>query len=1063
MNQRSFLVVLGLGLLISGCGGGGGSGSRSSSGVSGFAILEASNGFGKLLPHRIPIKDAIGLPTSTVIEITTLANLRDNVTLTNPILPPVQWPTTAVLPNSEPGNHFIYVRFSQALKIDSILSSSTTAAVNNLTGNMQVVTVDPISGNTVPVSGRGFVGGATYGFTPHPTIPGQLLLDQWVTLDSNNKPVAATINGTQPGLGFPGTQGMGFAGANQLVDPSTFVFVVDSNDNLTSHETFPTGVQIQLKITKGVQSQSGRPLTAEGVASSTVGPDTIPPEVLVAGASLTPVIVPGNGELGVDPETSIEVFFTEPIQLLTIGDLDDGTPPSLSAAIQLQFGPSAGKVSVPFFVEPFSVFDLTHLELRPLYAFPGAGPTTLASCGDFSMIDVIVNPDQFADLASTTLPNKNTLSPSTFFQTGEGPGVINAPVTPDVIYVGRGGSKQGISVVDLNGFGQGTGNPTYDVMRPIQQGNSNFPNNPNLAVQGALLVPPLVPGTCTTDGGSEGVFTLTKDTSLNDLLTTSPILETVGDMSIGHPLDGSFNNGSPFGCQAGGGNICAWTGLKNVSIGAGGNVTIVPTNLILNQVLSPIKNEFGVENLVSWAPTPNPPPLSFPPLCLSPLIGGQEPTAWYITTPPPPLGTGLGLKNLLVPGDPFGDPTRNIPPSGLLAREQNAFFEGPSPPQSNIASCAEFMLRQQVGHYLYVVDRAAGEVVVFNSNRFTVLDRIPLPDPTALAMSPNLDLLAVTNQSADQVSFIDTNPNSFRFHEVIKTVVVGRGPIGIAWTPDNEDILVCNQRENTMSLLSAFTLEVRKVVRNQLRSPFEVVITPRQNGFSFQRGVYFGYVLNGDGTVAIFESGPDGINGWGFDDVIGTIPFTFQNPKAIAADPSSLNSQFWVVHENQLDLFTGQPNGRTGGAVSLCGIKSGIIGQILIDATLAGRPQVRDLEYGVFASIGSDQLTGVPVDIAFDNMLNRTALVNISNPFTAGSPLSFNGKAIVKSFGAGVTTAFTPAFMFLAVPNSIEGPGVIDVIDVRTGFLRIDTNRFVAGTQSIPAPNARSVVDYCRQ
>ncbi len=1063
MNQRTFLVVLGI--LLSGCGGGGGGGGSSgSSGVSGFAIVEASNGFGKLLPHRIPVKDAIGLPTSQIIEITSLADLRDNVTLTNPILPPVQWPTAAVLPNSEAGNHFVYVRFSQALKVDSILSSSVTAAVNNLTGNLQVVTVDPVSGNTVPVAGRGFVGGATYGFTPHPTIPGQLLLEQWVTLDSNNKPTAAMINGGQPGLGFPGTEGTGFAGAKQLVDPSTFVFVVDSDDDLRSHERFPTGFQIQLKVTKGIQSQSGRPLAAEGVASSTVGSDAIPPEVLVAGASLTPVIIPGNGELGVDPETSIEVFFSEPVQLLTIGDLDDGTPPSLSAAIQLQFGPSAGKVSVPFFVEPFSVFDLTHLELRPLYAFPGAGPTSLQTCGDFSMVDVIVNADQFADLASTSNPNKNTLSPSTFFQTGEGPGVVNAPVTPDVVYVGRGGSRQGISVIDLNGFGQGTGNPTYDIMRPIQQGNSNFPNNPNLAVQGALLVPPLVPGTCTTDGGSEGVFTLAKDTSLGDLLATTPILETVGDMAIGHALDGSFNNGSPFGCQAGGGNICAWTGLKNVAIGAGGNSTIVPTNLNLNQVLSPIKNEFGVENLVSWAPTPNPPPLSFPPLCLSPLIGGKEPTAWFITQLPIiPGAPGLGLKNLLVPGDAFGDPTRNIPPSGLLAREQNSFFEGPSPPQSNISTCAEFMLRQQVGHYLYVVDRAAGEIVVFNSNRFTVLDRVQLPDPTSLAMSPNLDILAVTNQSADQVSFIDTDPNSFRFHEVIKTVVVGRGPIGIAWTPDNEDILVCNQRENTVSLISAFTLEVRKVVRNQLRAPFEVVLTPRQNGFAFQRQVYFGYVLNGDGTVAIFESGPDGVNGWGFDDMIGTIPFTFQNPKTIAADPRSLNSQFWVVHENQLDLFTGQPNGRPGGAVSLCGIKSGVIGQILLDAGVLGRPQVRDLEFGIFASIGSDQLTGVPVDIGFDDMVNRTALTNISNPFTAGTPLSFNGKSILKLFGASAVTTFNPQYMFLAVPNSIEGPGVVDVIDVRTGFLRIDTNRFVAGIQSIPAPNARSVVDYCRQ
>jgi hypothetical protein len=1058
MNQRSLFVLAGFAaLLVSACGGGGSS--RNSSGVSGFTIIEVSNGFGKLLPHRIPIKDAAGLPTSNVIEITTYADLANNVTLTNPILPPVQWKPTAELPNAEPGNHFIYAHFSAPLLVDSILSSApASGSPNNLTGNIQVVTVDPMSGNTVPIAGRGFVGGRTYGTFTN----GSLQLEPWVSLDATGKPVANTLGTAQPGLGFPGTEGAGFAGANLLVDDSTLVFVVDADSNLATHEMFPGGFQIQIKITQGVRSSSGRPLGVEGVASSTVGPDTIPPEVLVAGAALTPVIVPGNGEIDVDPQTKIEVFFTEPVQILRVGRLDDGTVPALSAAIQLQFGPSTGKVSVPFFVEPLSIFDLTHLALRPVYAFPGSGPANLQSCGDLSQIDVIVNRSQIADLASTATPNLNTLSPSTFFLTGEGPGIVNAPVTPDSVYVGRGGSNQGISVVDLNGFGLGTGNPTYDITRPILKGNSNAPNNPNLQLQGALMIPPIQQGTCTTNGGSEGVFSLAKDSSLDDMLARAPILESVGDMAIGHSLDSSFNNGTPFGCQSGGGNICAWTGLKLVTIATGGASTLVPGTT--NAQVFPIKTEFGVENLVSWAPHPNPPPLTFPPLCLSPVIGAQEPTSVCVILPLPPLGPpcGLGLTNQLVPGDPYGDPLRGIPPTGLLSREQNGFFQGPAPPQQSIANCQPFMMRQQVGQFLYVVDRAAGEIVVLNSNRFTVIDRITLPDPTSLAMSPNLDLLAVTNQRADQVSFIDINPNSFLFHTVVKTVVVGRGPIGLAWTPDNEDILVVNQRDNTMSIISAFTLDVRKVVRNQLRSPFEVCITPRQNGFAFLRGVYYAYVLNGDGTVAIFESGPDGINGWGFDDLIGTIPFTFQNPKTISVDLATLNSQFWVVHENQLDLATGQPNGRPGGAVTSCGIKSAISGQILIDTNLLGRPQIRDIEYGLFASIGSDQLTGVPTDIAFDNMQNRTGLTNISNPFSASTPLSINGKAVVKG-GGGAATAFSPQFMFLAVPNSLEGPGVVDVIDLRSGLKRVDTDRFTPGIQSIPAPNARTVVDFSRQ
>ncbi len=42
------------------------------------------------------------------------------------------------------------------------------------------------------------------------------------------------------------------------------------------------------------------------------------------------------------------------------------------------------------------------------------------------------------------------------FTTTIGPGIVNAPVAPDAIYVGIGGSNPGVAVIDLNGFGQST-------------------------------------------------------------------------------------------------------------------------------------------------------------------------------------------------------------------------------------------------------------------------------------------------------------------------------------------------------------------------------------------------------------------------------------------------------------------------------------------------------------------------------------------------------------------------------------------------------------------------------
>ena len=1046
-----FLVGLGSGFLGA-CGGAASPGG----GTSTFRIEEVSNGFGRLLPYEIALRDSEGNPTGRVIEITSVDDLVANVTQANPIRPPTEWPVdtngqgNAVLPSNVPGNHFVYARFSQDIDIDSVLNPLVSAEdTNNMTTAIQVAAYDPDPPTGIPsvtlLRGRAFVGGRTYSGTP---VSGRFTLEQWVMPDGGDAGGALDFNPAIPeAVGFPGAGDPGqdelFAGEDVLVDPKVFVFVFDTDSDLTTFEAFPTGVQIQMRINEDVLSLAGRSIEEIGLASSTVGPDTIPPEVLGTSSSpIDPVIIPGKDEIDVDPETNIEVQFTEPIQILTIAELDDGTPPALSTAVQIEFGPPAARVKVPFFVRPFSVYDLSRLELSPIYNLPGSGPDVGGqTCGTFGRVTLRFERDQYSDLSAV----KDTIPFAIEFTTREGPGLVNAPVSPDAIYVGRGGATPGISVIDLNGFGGGTGNPSFDPLLPIQEGNSNYPNNPNVRVLGSSLSPPLTPGTCTFNGGSEGVFTMTKDSSLGDLLARAPTFDSVGDMALGHSLDNTFNNGALFGCQAGGGNICAITGLKRITLQAGGAGNVAPATATALAV----KTLFGMENLVSFAPHPNPPPIVFPPLCLSPLINGVEPT------------TGNGT-NLLVPGsNSRGNPGLNRPPTSMLGSVQTVTFTGPSVPQPIVQLCATYDIRQQIGHYLYVIDRVAAEIVVLNSNRFTVIDRIRTPDPTALAMSPNLDFLAVSNEGADQVSFIDTDPSSASLHKVVRTVTVGAGPTGIAWDSGNEDIFVCNQADGSVTIISAFTLRARKTLRNQLTRPIEVVLTPRQLGFGFNRGVYFGYILNQDGKVAVFESGPDGILGWGFDDTIGTLPFTFFRPKAMQTDVGRPNSAVWIVHENRLSV-NGEPTGDVGGAVSNAGISSGFPGIVPFINGPIVNPGFRNLGFGVFASFGEgpNGLSGIPVDIAFDNLFNASAFTNYSSQFSAGQPLSINGKSVIKFNGTNFQAATFPDFMFLAVPN----PGVIDVLDMSAGTLkRVDASLFQPGINSIPAPNVTVVADYFRQ
>jgi hypothetical protein len=1048
IQTRSTLVLLGTALLlIPACGGGDSGGAKPT-----LDLSQVSNGFGQILPHTALKLDANGNPTSTLISIRTEEDLISNVTSSNPILPTPQFPTTAILPSGAAGNHFIYAEFTSDLDIASVLDGSPGAQpTGSLTGTVTLNAIDSVSGSVIPVQARAFINGRTYaGTIPPGAEPPTLPLQTWVALDeATGLPTAQTVDGATPGAGFPGVGVSYFTGAEKLISPRTVVFVADSDGDLSTFETFPAGRQIRLKISTSVRNTAGKFMLRRATGSTTVGADTLRPEVARTPPPLNnPLVTPSNGSVDVDPLTNIRVEFTEAIQPSSLGSLPTGMPPLPSSALAINFGPPTSLVSVPFNVRPVSVYDLTEYEIIPAFNFPGEGPPD-QPCGVFNAVTVKINAARFSDLSS----NINLLGGVSAFTTGQGPGIVNAPVAPDVIYMGRTGAVPGLSVVDLNGFGQSTGNPTFSQQNP-QYGNSNFPNNPNVAIQGSALSPPLQAGTCTIDGGSAGAFTLTRDSSLNDLLVRAPVLTAVGDMMLGHALDSTFNNGpAPFGCQSGGGNLCAFDQIKIINPTPNGN-TLIPTPAQqANGVITP-----GAENLISWAPHPNPPPLVFPPICISPYIGGQEPTSIDVAI----------INNLLGPGDPFGQPLASpipIPPSGLLSPEQNNFFQGPSYNQTVATNCLPYMIRQQIGQYLYCIDRGRREIVVLNSNRMTVIDRIATPDPTSLAMSPNLSLLAVSNQLSDIVTFIDIDPNSATFHTVVQETLVGSRPRGIAWEPGDEDVLVANEADSTVTIISGTALTVRKVISSQLNEPFEVAITPRQLCWGFNRQVYFAYILNRNGRVAIYESGPNTVNGWGYDDVIGTANSTFYQPKAMQVDPTDLRSALWIAHQNPINIATNAPyvGQESVGAVSKLVIETAIPGALPLNVQSLTIPQFRDMYLGVPVSLGTDKLSGVPVDLAFDNMRNLSGLPNTLSTFTGNTSVPVNGKGLVKAACPAVLNANEPRYLFVAVPTPLSGSGVVDVIRIDQGNGKVDVNPFLAGVQSVPAPNVQVLMDYFRQ
>lgn len=1049
VSKLPVMALAACGAMVASCGGESGPGKGSQ------AILrlnEVGNGFGQLLPHRVPELDATGTLTGEIVSIRSIADITANVTRANPILPSDTFREGAIEPDGSPGNHFIYANFTQPIDPGSVLNPSPTGA--SLAGAVSVTTINPFNGATLTARGRAFVGGRTIAGAPTGDPP-QLNLQQWVDIDPNTGFLRALVPEAE---GFPGV-GTFVPNAATLISPNTIVFVADRDNDLNTPEAFPSGVQIRFRVTTALRSVDGEALESAVLASSTVGVDELPPEIVTTPPPQSaPQISPGNGDTDVDPTSDVRIEFTEPVQPFSVGPVGGQGPPGVSSAVTIRFGPSTSVTNMPFTALPISPFDLSTYVLTPAFNFPGRGPEFL-ECGTFFRVDVDLSTQQIEDLSRIAQDpnnpgilsgNLNADAATTFFETGEGPGVVNAPVLPDVIYAGRGGSRPGLSVIDLNGYGQSTGNPITTFPSPLR-GESRFPFDPNVTLNPAVR-PALVPGECTVDGGSAGVFTLTLDSGLDDLVLRAPLVSTVTDLHAGHALDGTlFNAPPPFGCQASGGYICVSDGLKLISAVAGNQPnTVAPAQTNQFGALNP-----GYENLISWAPHPNPPKLTFPPACVSPFLGGEEPTT--VDTP---------TSNLLVTGNPFPVPSQGIPPNGLLTLEQNQFFIGPSVGQTQLAGCSTYQIRQQVGHFLYIADRPRNEVVVINSNRMTVSTRIAVPDPTSMAMSPNLDVLAVSNQLADTVTFVDINPQSAQFHQIIQTVEVQNSPRGIAFEPSNEDVIVCNELSNSISIIGVADLEVRREITSQLNRPFELAITPRMIGFSFQRGVYYGYILNRTGNVALFESGPNGVNGWGFDDVVGIISFEFLAPKTIQLDPINLDASVYVVHEGPIDPGTGVPGQLGDGAISRLRIESALVGQIPISGNVGTNPNFRSLQFSVPLSVSQSngQLSGIPIDVAFDNQRNLGGLPGPANQFSAGSPIPANNKGIYRAQGGGALNTSEPQFLFASVPNPVGGSGVVDVLALgQSGARLFDTDPYTDGVQSIPVPLVTILSDFFRE
>jgi len=1008
-------------------------------------LIQVHNGFGRLLPHVMFEALPDGNPSTQPREIRTLDDLIAFApSEVNPILPPATWRTHVdpltgdTIPENVAGrlaNHFIAIEFSRSIGRSSVMSAAGGVSAS-LAGSITVVAYDQASGFSESVKGRVFINGYTYAGNPP-------VLERWVarsSLSSNSVEALDVGDGTFPGIGFPGTDdgtvvpNGSFQNAGLNIWPRTMIFVVDEDDNLQTYEAFPAGKIIRIVIDDSVLDSTGRALEEGGIATSTVDQDVTFPSLLLDGVGGLPVTIPADLATDIPCDTTIRWSFDESCQPYSMGPLPDVVAPPLSDEFTIEFLPPVPpgfpdpgeSFELPYTVLPVGPFNFTEFVLTPAQSFPGEDPNGAIS---------VVTSTYFHNSATDLFGNQDGLSgdfTDIDFTIGSGcPGLVNAPVAPAAIYAAcnGGGLSSGIRIIDLDGFGQGTGDPTFDDLNPLYnvsydaEGNpyagdvSKFPFNPNLQIQD--LFPPLSRDESTIAGGSRGVFTLVQSSSLSEQLVPGSSVGNVLDMMLGHPLDVVYNN---YDCLSGR-NRCANSALQ-----------LHPYNPVATGIPG---------NSISFAPHPNPPRIELAPACFSPLISTSEPTFGDANR------DGNYATNLLMPGNPFGQQGGNGP-SGLLTQNvayYGANFYGPSPSNQN---CPTFTLRQQVGHFLYVLDGTNDRVVVLNSNRMTVLDIMPVSDPADLAISTDLNTLAISNRSSNTVTFINTNPSSPNFHTITKVTSLsdpitgrqGRGPGEIVWQPDDEDILVVCEASNSIAIISTGDRSVRKIIPG-VSSPRMIAVSNRDTAAGFRTQLYYAYVVSEQGTVWVFESGPDGPQGFGYDDFIGKVSIEgqsgFEAASAIQINPSSFLHGAYLGYR-----LEGQ------GAVSELFLKSAPVGaRGLVGNAFVPDPNFRSKEFTLNKTwTGGLISSSSVVDIALDDLTNVGDLIdNRSIINSSGLPIMHSSKSLLRNGGGSVVSM--PQFVLVANSN-----GLVDVIHVTSG------ERYVP---AIRVPGVRILAHYWRQ
>jgi hypothetical protein len=130
--------------------------------------------------------------------------------------------------------------------------------------------------------------------------------------------------------------------------------------------------------------------------------------------------------------------------------------------------------------------------------------------------------------------------------------------------------------------------------------------------------------------------------------------------------------------------------------------------------------------------------------------------------------------------------------------------------------------------------------------------------PTGLGISPDLGFLYVSNGFQGTIQRINANPASPQFHTIVNTITVGNGPKAISVAPNNEDVVVCNYAENSVSFVRVSQQLERARFSTEL-GPSDAFVTRRMIGIGLTNE-WMAFIPNlFSNSVTVYESANGGV------------------------------------------------------------------------------------------------------------------------------------------------------------------------------------------------------------